>query len=77
MGERLQRLLNNEQFVILVAQESGRVVGPVGDVVSYELHTSDPYDLLTHDPRYAAHATRHVYLFDGRVVDNAVELASA
>ena len=25
--------------------------------------------IVTHDPRYARHADRHIYLFDGRVVD--------
>ena len=30
---------------------------------------------ITHDPRYARHADRHVHLFDGRVVDEPMELA--
>ena len=25
--------------------------------------------MVTHDPRYARHADRNIYLFDGRVVD--------
>jgi len=28
--------------------------------------------LATHDPRYIAQAPRHIYLFDGRVVDSPV-----
>jgi hypothetical protein len=26
---------------------------------------------VTHDPRYARHAERHIHLFDGRVVSEA------
>jgi ABC-type lipoprotein export system ATPase subunit len=29
--------------------------------------------MVTHDPRYARHAERHIYLFDGQVVDAPVE----
>jgi putative ABC transport system ATP-binding protein len=28
--------------------------------------------MVTHDPRYAAHAERSINLFDGKVVDEAV-----
>ena len=28
--------------------------------------------MVTHDPRYAAHADREVHLFDGRVVEDNV-----
>jgi len=31
--------------------------------------------MVTHDPRYAAHADRAVHLFDGRVVDEYTESA--
>jgi ABC-type lipoprotein export system ATPase subunit len=33
--------------------------------------------MVTHDPRYARHANRHVQLFDGRVVQGAQEAATA
>ena len=32
--------------------------------------------MVTHDPRYARHAQRHIHLFDGLVVDEAVALAA-
>jgi putative ABC transport system ATP-binding protein len=32
--------------------------------------------MVTHDPRYARHATHNVHLFDGRVVDEPMELAT-
>jgi putative ABC transport system ATP-binding protein len=28
--------------------------------------------MVTHDPRYAAHADRSVHLFDGRIVEESV-----
>jgi len=28
--------------------------------------------MVTHDPRYAHHAERTIYLFDGRIVDQPV-----
>jgi ABC-type lipoprotein export system ATPase subunit len=33
--------------------------------------------MVTHDPRYAQHAQRNIHLFDGRVVDHAVEMAAS
>jgi putative ABC transport system ATP-binding protein len=33
--------------------------------------------MVTHDPRYARHAGRHIHLFDGRVVDEAMAMAAA
>ena len=32
--------------------------------------------MVTHDPRYARHADRHIHLFDGRVVEAPVDLAA-
>jgi putative ABC transport system ATP-binding protein len=32
--------------------------------------------MVTHDPRYARHAQRNIYLFDGRVVDTPEEVTS-
>ena len=31
--------------------------------------------MVTHDPRYAAHADRSIHLFDGRVVEENSEAA--
>jgi putative ABC transport system ATP-binding protein len=33
--------------------------------------------MVTHDPRYARHAHRHIHLFDGRVVEAAVAMAAS
>jgi len=32
---------------------------------------------VTHDPRYARHAERHVHLFDGRVVERLLEMVAS
>jgi putative ABC transport system ATP-binding protein len=32
--------------------------------------------MVTHDPRYARHADRTIHLFDGRVVEEPMELAA-
>ena len=43
---------------------------PVMELIS-ELHRSGSTTCLaTHDPRYIALATRHIYLFDGRIAPN-------
>jgi putative ABC transport system ATP-binding protein len=33
--------------------------------------------MVTHDPRYARHAGRAFHLFDGRVVDEQVAMATS
>ena len=33
--------------------------------------------MVTHDPRYARHAERNIHLFDGRVVEQPVEMAAS
>ena len=33
--------------------------------------------MVTHDPRYEAHADRSIHLFDGRVVDDNAAAARA
>jgi putative ABC transport system ATP-binding protein len=33
--------------------------------------------MVTHDPRYARHAERHIHLFDGRVVAQPLEMAAS
>jgi putative ABC transport system ATP-binding protein len=32
--------------------------------------------MVTHDPRYARHADRSIHLFDGRVVEEHMEMAN-
>jgi putative ABC transport system ATP-binding protein len=39
-----------------------------------ELHAAgSTVCLATHNPRYIALATRHIYLFDGRIADRPVD----
>jgi putative ABC transport system ATP-binding protein len=75
------RAVAGEPILLLADEPTGNLDSRSGESVMEllrELHESGAtICMVTHDPRYAAHATRHVYLFDGRVVDNAVELASA
>jgi putative ABC transport system ATP-binding protein len=32
--------------------------------------------MVTHDPRYARHAQRNIHLFDGRVVEQHLQMAA-
>jgi putative ABC transport system ATP-binding protein len=64
--------------VILLADEpTGNLDSKSGEAVMSllkELHqTGATICMVTHDPRYAAHADRSIHLFDGRVVDQPVE----
>ncbi len=75
------RAVAGEPVLLLADEPTGNLDSKSGESVMEllrDLHDSGAtICMVTHDPRYASHATRHVYLFDGRVVDNAVELASA
>lgn len=59
--------------VVLADEPTGNLDSASGDVVMQmlcELHAGGTTVILaTHDPRYIALAKRHVYLFDGAVVD--------
>jgi putative ABC transport system ATP-binding protein len=68
--------------VILLADEpTGNLDSKSGEAVMdllRERHQSRAtICMVTHDPRYARHADRHVHLFDGRVVEEPMELAAA
>jgi putative ABC transport system ATP-binding protein len=75
------RAVAGEPILLLADEPTGNLDSKSGESVMgllRELHESGAtICMVTHDPRYARDATRHVHLFDGRVVDNAVELASA
>jgi putative ABC transport system ATP-binding protein len=75
------RAVAGEPLLLLADEPTGNLDSKSGESVMdllRELHEcGTTICMVTHDPRYAAHATRHVHLFDGRVVDNAVEVASA
>jgi putative ABC transport system ATP-binding protein len=59
--------------IVLADEPTGNLDSASGDTVMQmlsELHASgSTICLATHNPRYIELATRHIYLFDGRVVD--------
>jgi putative ABC transport system ATP-binding protein len=76
------RAVAGEPLILLADEPTGNLDSKSGEAVMAllnELHqTGATICIVTHDPRYARHAERHIYLFDGRVVDRPVEeLANA
>ena len=74
------RAVAGEPLILLADEPTGNLDSKSGEAVMEllrELHqTGATICMVTHDPRYAAHAERHIHLFDGRVVDAPVaELA--
>jgi putative ABC transport system ATP-binding protein len=67
------RAVAGEPVVLLADEPTGNLDSKSGEAVMellQELHqTGATICMVTHDPRYARHATRHLHLFDGRVVD--------
>ena len=63
--------------IVLADEPTGNLDSASGDTVMQllsELHASgSTICLATHNPRYIALASRHIYLFDGRVVDQLPE----
>jgi putative ABC transport system ATP-binding protein len=63
--------------IVLADEPTGNLDSASGDTVMQmlsELHASgSTICLATHNPRYIELATRHIYLFDGRVVDRPAE----
>src|SRR5712692_8414932 len=69
-----------EPVILLADEPTGNLDSKSGEAVMdllRELHHSGAtICMVTHDPRYARHAERHVHLFDGRVVAEPMELAA-
>jgi len=67
------RAVVTEPSIILADEPTGNLDSANGDIVMEtlaELHTGgSTICMVTHDPRYAAHAQCTVHLFDGRVVE--------
>jgi putative ABC transport system ATP-binding protein len=67
------RAVAGEPLILLADEPTGNLDSKSGESVMEllnELHqTGATICIVTHDPRYARHAERHVYLFDGRIVD--------
>jgi putative ABC transport system ATP-binding protein len=74
------RAVAGEPAMLLADEPTGNLDSRSGESVMellHELHEAGAtICMVTHDPRYARHAGRSIHLFDGRVVDDAVEMAS-
>ncbi len=75
------RAVAGEPLILLADEPTGNLDSKSGESVMEllrELHqTGATICIVTHDPRYARHAERHIHLFDGRVVDAPVEMATS
>jgi putative ABC transport system ATP-binding protein len=73
----IARAIAGQPPIVLADEPTGNLDSASGDAVMQmltELHANgSTVCLATHDPRYIAMAKRHVYLFDGRVVETPVE----
>ena len=71
------RAVAGEPVLLLADEPTGNLDSKSGEAVMELLH--ELYDsgaticMVTHDPRYARHADRTVYLFDGRIVAEPVD----
>jgi putative ABC transport system ATP-binding protein len=74
------RAVAGDPAILLADEPTGNLDSRNGEAVMgllQELHKAGAtICMVTHDPRYAAHADRAVHLFDGRVVDERVEQAA-
>jgi putative ABC transport system ATP-binding protein len=73
------RAVVGEPLILLADEPTGNLDSKNGEMVMdlmRELHRGGAtICMVTHDPRYAAHADRSIHLFDGRVVEESVEAA--
>ncbi len=69
------RALAGKPLILLADEPTGNLDSKNGEAVMEllrELHDEGAtICMVTHDPRYAAHAERTVHLFDGRIVDES------
>ena len=67
------RAVAGEPLILLADEPTGNLDSKSGEAVMgllKELHQAGAtICMVTHDPRYAAHADRSIHLFDGRVVE--------
>jgi putative ABC transport system ATP-binding protein len=70
------RAVGGQPAILLADEPTGNLDSKNGEAVMdlmRELHRGGAtICMVTHDPRYAAHADRSVHLFDGRVVEENV-----
>jgi putative ABC transport system ATP-binding protein len=73
------RAVAGEPLILLADEPTGNLDSKSGEAVMdllRELHQSGAtICMVTHDPRYARHAERSIHLFDGRVVEETMEIA--
>ena len=71
------RAVAGEPVMLLADEPTGNLDSRSGESVMellHELHDAGAtICMVTHDPRYARNAQRHIHLFDGRIVDAPVE----
>jgi putative ABC transport system ATP-binding protein len=74
------RAVVGEPLILLADEPTGNLDSKNGEMVMElmrELHRGGAtICMVTHDPRYAAHADRSVHLFDGRIVEENVEVGA-
>jgi putative ABC transport system ATP-binding protein len=74
------RAVAGEPLILLADEPTGNLDSVNGESVMgllQELHRAGAtICMVTHDPRYAAHADRAIHLFDGRVVEDRVAEAA-
>ena len=72
------RAVAGEPLILLADEPTGNLDSKSGESVMdlmAELHQAGAtICMVTHDPRYARHAQRSIHLFDGRVVEEPVEM---
>src|SRR5712671_3441915 len=72
------RAVAGEPLILLADEPTGNLDSKSGEAVMdllRELHQAGAtICMVTHDPRYARHADRSIHLFDGRVVDEPMEV---
>jgi putative ABC transport system ATP-binding protein len=70
------RAVGGQPSILLADEPTGNLDSKNGEAVMdllRELHRQGAtICMVTHDPRYAAHADRSVHLFDGRIVEESV-----
>ncbi len=74
------RAVAGEPVILLADEPTGNLDSKSGESVMELLHelyqNGATICMVTHDPRYARHATHHIHLFDGRVVSEDEMLAA-
>src|SRR5262245_48123563 len=74
------RAVAGEPLILLADEPTGNLDSRSGEAVMdllKELHSSGAtICMVTHDPRYARHAERSIHLFDGRVVEEPMEMST-